>query len=218
MNFYKKLGFTLPKAEQPLRGLELKKKKKKKAKNQTWNSMRLEFVKQDSVENLAKSLGFIKCYFSSTHILIKSASNSIRCNCQKICCWTKRPKTILETGKKDIFLDIIKKPFIYILKSSTSMYGDTTIQLVRSRWQFFRSTTGIRLGPDDFEETRSIMTFLTNFGVTRIGCTFKLVLEESAGIRKTWVTKIIVPRKDYSKQICLNRCRRQQLRKIKERM
>ena len=29
MNFYKKLGFTLPKAEQPLRGLELQKKKKK---------------------------------------------------------------------------------------------------------------------------------------------------------------------------------------------
>ena len=96
------------------------------------------------------------------------------------------------------------------------MYGDTTIQLVRSRWQFFRSTTGIKSGPDGFEETRSIMTFLTNFGVTRIGCTFKLVLEESAGIRKTWVTKIFVPRKDYSKQICLIRCRRQELRKIKE--
>ena len=33
INFYKKLGFTLPKAEQPLRGLELQ--KKQKAKNQT---------------------------------------------------------------------------------------------------------------------------------------------------------------------------------------
>ena len=110
--------------------LQKKKKKREKAQNPTWNSMRLEFVKKNSVQNLAKSLGYIKCYSSSSHILIKSVSNSIRYNCQKICCWTKRPKTILEIRKKAIFLGVINKPFIYILKSSATMYGATTTQLV----------------------------------------------------------------------------------------
>ena len=35
---------------------------------------------------------------------IKSPSNSIRCNFQKICSWSRRPKTILEIRKKTSFL------------------------------------------------------------------------------------------------------------------
>ena len=43
--------------------------------------------------------------------------------------------------------------------------------------QFFRTTTGIQSGPDAFEKSRFIMTFLTILGDTEILCSFKLVLE-----------------------------------------
>ena len=47
--------------------------------------------------------------------------------------------------------------------------------------QFFRTTTGIRSGPDAFDKSRFIMTFLTILGVTEILCSFKLVLEGKTG-------------------------------------
>ena len=43
--------------------------------------------------------------------------------------------------------------------------------------QFFRTTNGILPRPDTIEESRLVMTFLTNLGVTEILCSFKLVLE-----------------------------------------
>ena len=43
--------------------------------------------------------------------------------------------------------------------------------------QFFRTTTGIQSGPDAFDESRFVMTFLTILGVTEILCSFRLVLE-----------------------------------------
>ena len=47
--------------------------------------------------------------------------------------------------------------------------------------QFFRTTTGIQSGPDAFDKSRFIMTFLTILGVTEILCSFKLVLEWKTG-------------------------------------
>ena len=47
--------------------------------------------------------------------------------------------------------------------------------------QFFRTTTGIQSGPDAFDESRFIMTFLTILGVTEILCSFRLVLEGKTG-------------------------------------
>ena len=47
--------------------------------------------------------------------------------------------------------------------------------------QFFRTTTGIQSGPDAFDKSRFIMTFLTILGVTEILCSFKLVLEGKTG-------------------------------------
>ena len=44
-----------------------------------------------------------------------------------------------------------------------------------------RTTTAIQLGPDTFDESRCIMTFLTILGVAEILCSFKLVLESKAG-------------------------------------
>ena len=47
--------------------------------------------------------------------------------------------------------------------------------------QFFRTTTGIQSGPDAFDESRFVMTFLTILGVIEILCSFKLVLEGKTG-------------------------------------
>ena len=46
--------------------------------------------------------------------------------------------------------------------------------------QFFRTTTGIQSGPDVFDESRFVMTFLTILGVMEI-CSFRLVLEGKTG-------------------------------------
>ena len=46
--------------------------------------------------------------------------------------------------------------------------------------QFFKTTTGIQFGPDAFDKSRFIMTFLTILGVTEL-CSFKLVLEGKTG-------------------------------------
>ena len=43
--------------------------------------------------------------------------------------------------------------------------------------QFFRTTTGILSGPDAFDESRFIMTFLIILGVMKILYSFRLVLE-----------------------------------------
>ena len=47
--------------------------------------------------------------------------------------------------------------------------------------QFFRTTVGIKPGPDAFDESRFVMTFLTILKVTEILCSFKLVLEGKTG-------------------------------------
>ena len=47
--------------------------------------------------------------------------------------------------------------------------------------QFFKTTTGIQSGPDAFDESRFVMTFLTILGVMEILCSFRLVLKGKAG-------------------------------------
>ena len=47
--------------------------------------------------------------------------------------------------------------------------------------QFFRTTSGIHSGPDAFDESRFVMTFLTILGVMEILCSFRLVLEGKIG-------------------------------------
>ena len=75
---------------------------KKKAKYLTWNSVRLKFVKKTSKPNSVKSLGYIK-YSSNSPRPVTSFSNFIRYNFQKICSWSRRPKTILEIRKRSHF-------------------------------------------------------------------------------------------------------------------
>ena len=43
--------------------------------------------------------------------------------------------------------------------------------------QFFRTTTGIQSGPDTFDESKFVMTFLAVLGVMEILRSFRLVLE-----------------------------------------
>ena len=60
--------------------------------------------------------------------------------------------------------------FRHILKSSASMYES-------SGPQFFRTTTGIQPGPDAFDKSRFIKSFLSILGVKEILCSIRLVLE-----------------------------------------
>ena len=46
---------------------------------------------------------------------------------------------------------------------------------------FFRTTTGTQSGPDAFDESRFVMTFLTMLGVTETLCSFRLALEGKTG-------------------------------------
>ena len=46
---------------------------------------------------------------------------------------------------------------------------------------FFRTTTGIQSGPEAFDESSFVMTFLTIFGIMEILCNFRLVLEGKTG-------------------------------------
>ena len=55
--------------------------------------------------------------------------------------------------------------------------------------QFFRTTTGIQSGPDAFDKSRFIMTFLTILGVTEILYSFRLVLEGKTGEQIPWSSR-----------------------------
>ena len=66
--------------------------------------------------------------------------------------------------------------FRQILESSASMF-----EISGSQSQFFRTTTEIQSGPDAFDESRFIMTFLTILGVIEILWSFRLVLEGKIG-------------------------------------
>ena len=47
--------------------------------------------------------------------------------------------------------------------------------------QFFRTTIQMQSGPDAFDESRFVMTFLTILAVIEILCNFRLVLEGKTG-------------------------------------
>ena len=55
--------------------------------------IRLEFVKKTSIPKSVLSLGYSLC----KPWPLESSSNFVKCNCQKICSRTGRPKTTLET-------------------------------------------------------------------------------------------------------------------------
>ena len=83
-------------------------------------------MKKTSKENPAKSLGYIKCYSSSSPRSGKSPSNSIRK-------YAVKPDAIKNTGnqKKNIFLKLINKSIIHkFLKDFTNERKKTTRTVV----------------------------------------------------------------------------------------
>ena len=60
------------------------------------------------------------------------------------------------------------------MKSSASMYETSGLQ-------FFRTTTGIKSGPEAFDESRFVKTLVTTFGLTKILCSVRLVQEGKTG-------------------------------------
>ena len=75
-------------------------KRRNKVKYLIWMSIRLKSVKKTSRPNPVKGLGYIKFYSSKSPGLVKMPGNSIRYNSQRICSWSRRPKTRLEIRKK----------------------------------------------------------------------------------------------------------------------
>ena len=82
--------------------------------------------------------------------------------------------------------------------------------------QFFRTTiqSGIQSGPSAFDESRFVMTYLTNFGVTEVLCSFKLVLEGKTSKQIHESSRLEFLKKFFSKQFCSIRYRRQPLRAV----
>ena len=74
-------------------------KRRNKSKYLSWNSIRLKFVKKTSMPNPVKSLGYIKCYSSSSPRPVKSHINFIRYKFQKIWSWLRRAKVYWKLGK-----------------------------------------------------------------------------------------------------------------------
>ena len=97
-------------------------KRQNRAKYLMWYSIKLTFVNKTSMSNPVGSLGYIKCYSSSSpRPVVRCPSNSISYNCQWICSWLRRPKTLLEIRKKNIFKKVIKKAISYkFLKDFTN--------------------------------------------------------------------------------------------------
>ena len=62
-------------------------------------------------------------------------------------------KTLLTTERRQQGGSLYQDSFIHILKSSASMYESSCSH-------FFRNTTGIQSGPDIFDESGFVMTFV----------------------------------------------------------
>ena len=85
-------------------------KRRNKVNYLTWNFTSLKFVKKTNKLNCP---GYVNCYSSSKLRPVKSPNNSIRYNCNKICSWLRRSKTILEIRKNTTFLQVINNSIFY---------------------------------------------------------------------------------------------------------
>ena len=126
--------------------LPITEKRRNKAKYLTWNSVRLKFVKKTSMLNSVESLEYIKYYNLSSPRPVKSPSNSIRHNCQKICSWSRRPKTVLKIRKKATFLKVINNLIIYKLFKDFTNHRKKTNRVIVFSYRHFPNILKI-LGP-----------------------------------------------------------------------
>ena len=103
-----------------------KKTKQNKTKYLTWNLIRLMFVKKTSMWNCQKP--YIMCYSSIIPRTMKSLSNFIRKNCQKICSWSSRPEPKMEIRKMVKFF--INKFFLYKFFNDVTKHRKKTNRVV----------------------------------------------------------------------------------------
>ena len=96
----------------------------------------------------------------------------------------------------------------HILKSWARVYES-------SGSQFFTTTNGIQLGLDTFDESRFLITFLTILVGSYINTVqFQISYRRENGSRNTWVIKIGVLRKGFSRLFCFIRCKKQHFQTV----
>ena len=76
-----------------------------KTKYLTWHFIRLDFMKITSMSTLKKALDISNATVWVNPDPLKAPA--ILSNCWIICRWTRRPETILEIGKKAIFVMVV---------------------------------------------------------------------------------------------------------------
>ena len=105
------------------------------------------------------------------------------------------------------YYSLEKDSFRQISRSLASMHES-------SGSHFLRTTTGIQSEPDAFNNSRLIMTFLTNLGFLWILNSFRLVIEGETDI-EIFESSTFEFLKAFCKQLLFIRGRRQHLRSIK---
>ena len=176
--------------------LSIIEKRRNKTRFLTWNSITLKLVKNTSMLNPVKSLGYIKCYSSSSTRPFKSPDNYIRYKCQKICNWWRRPKTILEIRKRPHF-----SRWSTILLF-TSFFKD----LINRRKKTNRAVVlSYKPFPKIFKY-RDHQWNLQNY-INIMQC--QITSRRENRKKNAWVIQIRVLRKVFSKQFCFMRCWRQ---------
>ena len=92
--------------------------------------------------------------------LAKIYSNSIRCNCQKICSWSRKPKTMLEI-RKNCHISLDDQESYYLQVFQTSLL---TRERRLTRWQFlalgcFPATLTARTTDETFQQSGKQSSF-----------------------------------------------------------
>ena len=159
--------------------------------------------------NSVESLGYIKCYSSSSSRSAKSPSNSIRHNCQKICCCSRKA-----IRKKATFFQVINKPIIYKFFKDFTSNRTKTKRAVDLSPKFLNTGTTYEtfkqfgkqdsfrhilkcsacmyesLGSQFFRSTTGIQSGLDAFDESRFAMTF-LINHSTSMIRRNMYIKIL---------------------------
>ena len=165
------------------------------------------------MSNLVKSLGYMKCYSSSSPRPVRGPSNSISYNCQKICSRLRRPKIILKIRKKLTLLQVMNNP--------VTSFSQTLLTTERK-------LTWLQFIAVDLSPTLNTGTTNETFQQSGKQDSFIHLLKSSASVEEssgsqffsslnTEVIKIRVLRKVFSKQFGFIRCQRQHLWVVEQR-
>ena len=132
-------------------------------------------MKNTSMPNSVRTLEYVKCSSLSSSRTVKIPISSIRYNCQKICSWLRRPKTLLEMRKVHISLGDKQWYYLQVFQDSFNHRKKTNRIVVFSiiLWH----TTSMQSRLNVIYKSKFTMIFLTILGVTEILLTFIFVLE-----------------------------------------